>query len=614
MNQIEISVGEVASRFFPLKILIWVENAEKYKEISLTDLDMKNYISIKEIGLNINSSVPEKIFVQCISRANSYAGTPLDTWHGICCVEIERRKSIHKSENDHATNINLTSAAKPFPRNGIMLFYNNMYSFSQIDVDPDKFSRSNDDISIQNKVENNRYRKYFKPIDPANPTAIDAENSEFHDIFFDQLNNLDIPVCHILLSPVRCIHFVDMLKRLVLITNSHLFTSIEDGILHTVSENKHIQEGEYLSYMLVYLVNFCTYCEDFNLGNQRSSPAEKIRPNIQLTGSGDCEDFALYVYFFYRTLLQFDLTLETEELKMLQKIARRYIPFVQLGAVTAPRMLNTQTPMHSGSDFDAHCYVQLMPATFVQKNFVTDDKKDHFLILDARYNFCTDEFDPPLDHLIVEGTNISKTTEVISFNILKNANLILNIGNNNLVGKCKGIQKRRDSFYEYVIVGLTDMITAVKNETLEELKPLQFIFKRKNTRFNYGMTFKESLKTQNSIFGIYPATLFTKKQLSVSKTILQTELPIFIDGSVDQNLTTSVLDIWKRMFTEAGIDISLTCNKNCNYEVLFPIHESVDYSVCRRVCNQLTKLENVKTCIRIEIVGKNLWGISLGIS
>jgi hypothetical protein len=182
------------------------------------------------------------------------------------------------------------------------------------------------------------------------------------------------------------------------------------------------------------------------------------------------------------------------------------------------------------------------------------------------------------------------------------------------VGKCKGIQKRRDSFYEYVIVGLTDMITAVKNETLEELKPLQFIFKRKNTRFNYGMTFKESLKTQNSIFGIYPATLFTKKQLSVSKTILQTELPIFIDGSVDQNLTTSVLDIWKRMFTEAGIDISLTCNKNCNYEVLFPIHESVDYSVCRRVCNQLTKLENVKTCIRIEIVGKNLWGISLGIS
>ena len=574
---------------YPIKVILWTEGSHEYSELVIESPEKTAYSGVYEAQ---NSRY---MLIQIISTSSSKKGVNVLTWHGTSKV------SIYDLSRKYSKTITIKSASDPFPINGEVIISN----VTDILKGKRHFNFQFDEKNIINPQKLNRKNieclKKYKAIDPRYPHAINSMSSEFYDIFFYKLNNLNIPVSHILLSPKVYFDTEKMIKRLVFITASRLGKDI-----HELSGN-HAMEGDFLSYMLLYMVNYTTYCEDWNISGKKKQMAEKIRPNIQIVSSSDCEDTAMFNYFFYEMILNSDST--DEDVMKIKQIARRYVPFVQLGAVGSHRMVETSNGMvpyssshGQKSSFEAHSYFQLMPVEFVRRNMSND------IVINKEYNFDYTEFNPKLDHLIIEGTNLCVTSRSVNLEIPKNATRGLDIPKS-LSGKYKTMNYYPENFYNYMLIGMSGMFHSSKNTG----KPLQFIFKRKNTHINYGTMYSDSITLRDDVYEILPTEYYTDDEILYSKNILREELPIYIDGRVDYSIPRSWRKLWVSELNKHGINNSIDSLKKCAYEAVFSVYESMDMKICTEFCRHLKTKGVTDVCLAYECVGKGLWGISLGI-
>lgn len=566
---------------YPLRAFFWTDGSNEYSTI-----DLEKPRSSVCVGVS-QGAASTWLNAQCLSTSSSQMGVKLYTWHGSCSVQL---KGLNQYKD---RSLALSSVAHPYPKNG-ELCMTEIQGVNPADEGP-RYPRNINDKISQMKNKNVGFLNTFKAIDPANQHEIDTKGSEFYDIFFLNLNNLKIPVSHVLLTPSVYIENENIVRRLIEVTNSRFFTTLEN------IDGDHLKEGDYLSYLLLYLVNFTTYCEDWNIKGRSKRLTEKVRPNLQLTSAGDCEDTALYLHFFYEMILNGEF--KDDGVKKIKEIARRYVPFVQLGAVGSHRMQtngNYSKPKGGGaSEFQAHSYFQLMPVSFVLENM------HNGLKLDKVYNFDTQKFEPPLQHLIVEGTNLSVTSQHNHLSMPQSA-----IFSGELGGRYKTMKSKPGGFYNFMLIGISGMF---RENDKGDRKPLQFIYKKGGTNINYGTSYQDSISIEPHVYQIYPTGFYDQAEIEISKHILSKELPIYIDGRIDGTIHNECHNNWLRIFKENGIATTKDKIETGDSEAFFSVYEALDYETCSRVCSELRKGGVKEVCLAVECVGKGLWGISLGI-
>ena len=592
---LDVATSGLPEEFAPYELVIW-SGADHIP----THVDASESGSCVEL-----ESTSETVHVHCVGWTLTGTMTRVKTWFGVASFAPSVRQTRVKvtpiaQSGQRMERSNGTLVVSLHNQRGSVL-PRRVYSSGG-----DSVGWTSDSVSEQSHSKTLKWKASMYPIDPLKPHGF-STGSEFFDIFFSRLNCFRIPVCHVLLSPR--VHR----EPLMLVENAFDIVESREGIKFMDLKDP-AKEGEFLAHSLMRMVNYATYCEDFNLCRDgMRTVCEKVCPNIGVVGSGDCEDYAFFLYFVYETILMHPSKESSPRMRRAREVARRYVPVVQLGAVGSARMMSAyassqrsiggKTASGDFSEFEAHSYFQMLPVQFVLRNM------EEAITLAPSYGFDTNGvFDPPLQHQVLEGTNLSVTQTTRSSGVIKSRPGIAGVIKDRAVtSRVKSLNTDPSGFYNYVLMGVTGAF--IGRSSMSRVFQISY----RTSEMMYGVSFSDSITLRDGVYEIMACAFHTDAEVQNSRRVLHGSMPIIIDGEVSRP-PERILLLWRDTMARNGVSTNRRKSelKQCSREVMLTRHDCNDLALAESIASGLRSYGVEDVYLRFEAVNDHLWGITLG--